>query len=273
MPQGAFIAFDAEGFGRSDPQDWKRSIHYTDIRSASIFQGGLAMYVERFKVSDTAKGLAFLMPQRHEGEVKGYKFGDFEIRQVSYNKPGNYVVLFFANGSEIYTVGTCSRDPNNPMLSRFLGSIRLNGKPIFNTQGDSSPVATSSASFEELSESFVQIVEDLTRERDDKNNSEPPVQQPPPPKDNTGKPLVIIMKPLAAYTDAARKAHEVGNIRLRISFLPDASIEKITVLNKLKHGLLENAVKAAKRIKMLPPEKDGVPQPRELTVEYGFNIY
>src|SRR3982750_3897123 len=69
MPQGAFVAFDAEGFGRSDPQDWKRSIHYTDIRSASIFQGGLAMYVERFKVSDTAKGLAFLMPQRHEGEV------------------------------------------------------------------------------------------------------------------------------------------------------------------------------------------------------------
>lgn len=81
------------------------------------------------------------------------------------------------------------------------------------------------------------------------------------------------MKPRASYTDSARQANEQGTIRLRVAFLADGHIGKITVLKKLRYGLLENVIRSAKRIKFIPAAKDNVAVDKEKIVEYSFSIY
>jgi|GEM_PF-1389867 len=86
-------------------------------------------------------------------------------------------------------------------------------------------------------------------------------------------PLVIPVKPRAAYTDAARQNNVQGIVRLRVVFSSNGSIGSISVVNGLPFGLTEQAIIAARRMAFLPRTVNGVPVTTAKLVEYYFAIY
>ena len=86
------------------------------------------------------------------------------------------------------------------------------------------------------------------------------------------KPLQILSKPQAKYTDVARQNNVQGIIRLRVTFNANGTIGKITPINNLPYGLTEQAVEAAQLIKFKPAVRNGVPFTVVKQVEYPFTL-
>lgn len=102
--------------------------------------------------------------------------------------------------------------------------------------------------------------------------------------DDDGKPLtrdkvavraVIKSRPNPSYPRAARDHEVVGTVKLRIILGSDGRVgDKIDVLEGLPHGVTEEAIKAARRIKFEPARReDGSPASQYVIVLYHFNIY
>lgn len=92
-------------------------------------------------------------------------------------------------------------------------------------------------------------------------------------KDTGEKPFVVVLKPRADYTDAGRQSKIQGRVILKVSFMGNGAIGKVVPMVELPHGLTEQAVKAARKIVFIPPQKDGVRYSTVKTVEYGFKIF
>lgn len=108
--------------------------------------------------------------------------------------------------------------------------------------------------------------------------SRPDLMPLPPRTDGVGNggiitPIKFISKPRAGYTDAARKASVEGTTRLMVGFSADGTVSHVLVIRPLSHGLSEQAVRAARRIKFVPATRDGKPISVVKSVEYSFSIY
>jgi hypothetical protein len=84
--------------------------------------------------------------------------------------------------------------------------------------------------------------------------------------------VLILSKPFAAYTDAARDALTSGTVRLRATFGKDGRISKIAVVSGLENGLTRSAFFAALRVKFIPQEMDNELVSVSKVVEYSFNV-
>ncbi|HEX8423227.1 MAG TPA: energy transducer TonB [Pyrinomonadaceae bacterium] len=86
---------------------------------------------------------------------------------------------------------------------------------------------------------------------------------------------VIKSKPNPGYPPDARGYGVRGTVKLRIILGSDGRVsDKIDVLEGLPHGVTEEAIKAARRIKFEPARlKDGSPVSQYVTVFYHFNLY
>lgn len=84
--------------------------------------------------------------------------------------------------------------------------------------------------------------------------------------------LKILEKPRPQLTDEQKEINiEVqGTVTLRVKFLADGKIGKISPVSSLPFGLTENATEAAKKIKFEPEKKDGVPRTIFKQVQYSF---
>jgi len=98
---------------------------------------------------------------------------------------------------------------------------------------------------------------------------------PPPPPAATAvtQPLKILYKPKGTYTDEARTNNVQGTVRLKITLLASGAIGSITPITRLPHGLIEQAIAAARQIKFEPAKVNGVAVSKIVTFDYGFNIY
>ncbi len=95
-----------------------------------------------------------------------------------------------------------------------------------------------------------------------------------PELDRTGtNRFLISSKPRAQYTDAARENNVEGSVILRVTLLASGEVGGIKVKQELPHGLTEQAIKAARKIKFQPATADGVPVSRIVTMNYSFTIY
>ena len=97
-------------------------------------------------------------------------------------------------------------------------------------------------------------------------------------KPQTGKEVtkraVIKSKPNPGYPPGARSYGVQGAVKLRIILGSEGKVrDKIEVLEGLPHGVTEEAIKAARRIKFEPAQKDGRPVSQYVTVIYHFNLY
>lgn len=85
---------------------------------------------------------------------------------------------------------------------------------------------------------------------------------------------IIKSKPNPAYPVEARTYGVRGTVKLRIILGADGKVgDKVEVLEGLPHGVTEEAIKAARRIKFEPARKGNRPVSRRVTVVYYFNLY
>lgn len=83
----------------------------------------------------------------------------------------------------------------------------------------------------------------------------------------------ILHKERALYTDAARKAGVDGAVILMIVFADDGTLKHILVIQGLSHGLTEEAIKAARKIRFTPAMRDGKPVSVRGSLEFTFKLY
>jgi TonB family protein len=92
-------------------------------------------------------------------------------------------------------------------------------------------------------------------------------------QDGVSRNYRVIEKPRAAYTERAKYNGVEGSVRLRIELLANGTVGAVTPLSTLPHGLTEQAIAAAKKIKFQPAMVNGQPVDGELTAEYTFSLY
>ena len=85
--------------------------------------------------------------------------------------------------------------------------------------------------------------------------------------------LLILSKPKAHYTDAARINDTEGSVRLKVTLMANGQVGSIIPVSTLPHGLTEQAVAAARQIKFEPKKIDGIPVSTTVTIDYSFEIY
>lgn len=87
------------------------------------------------------------------------------------------------------------------------------------------------------------------------------------------KPLRIISKPRAKYTDEAESRCIQGTVVLRVTFFANGKVGNFKIIEGLDYGLSEQAIEAAKLIKFEPAIKNGKPVTIIKSVKYNFTIY
>jgi TonB family protein len=92
------------------------------------------------------------------------------------------------------------------------------------------------------------------------------------PERNTGKSVEIVSKPTPSYTEEARQLRIEGEVLLRVQFLASGEVRILKVVQGLGHGLDEQAMHAAERIKFRPAEHDGQQIDSEATVHIIFEL-
>jgi TonB family protein len=83
----------------------------------------------------------------------------------------------------------------------------------------------------------------------------------------------ILYREKAQYTREARDNKVEGTVILNAVFGVDGQISDISVVQGLPHGLTENAIIAAKKIRFEPAMKDGRPVSVRGKLEFSFNLY
>lgn len=193
LPSGFSVAFDKEGFSRSNPRNWQDNVNFKNVRSLGGFSNGITAFLEIYDVKDTKKGLAFITESLNDADISQMQFENFTIRQVKQKGDGAPVSLYIASKSQIYLVGYGARDGNNSSIARFLAAIRLNGKPIFSTKIGIFRESSSAISISAVSETPIEIMEDLISKKDERESkqkssqpvSAPQASGPKPPNDST----------------------------------------------------------------------------------------
>lgn len=291
VPSSYSFFLDAEGFRRSNPRTWRDQIEYKNLRSVSAYRNGVAMWLETYDVKDTVKGLEFLTASLADAnaEVKDISSENFSGRQIVRSNNASYNAnYYFASKTRIYFVGVGARQANNALVAQFLATIRLNGKSPFaanNTvaRDNEIPAESETVSLNSLRETPISITtaaeyqESLKKAQTGKtveNPIAPPTPEKPPVElPAKSEPVVILWKPAANYTDTARRKNTQGDVRLRITFKNNGLIGNITIISELNDGLTENAIKAARRIRFLPAEREAKTYSVAKAVEYRFTLY
>ena len=96
-----------------------------------------------------------------------------------------------------------------------------------------------------------------------------------PKKHDTGPPQTpvdILSKPKPEYTDEARAMKLEGEVLLRVLFTATGEARVIEMIRGLGHGLDENAVRAAQRIRFKPALRDGEPVDSSAIVHIVFQL-
>lgn len=85
--------------------------------------------------------------------------------------------------------------------------------------------------------------------------------------------LMILHKPRARYTDAARQNQVQGTVTLRVIFHASGAISNVIPVTGLPNGLTEEAIKAAKRLVFKPAIVNGKNTTVTKQVQYSFTLY
>jgi len=85
-------------------------------------------------------------------------------------------------------------------------------------------------------------------------------------------PLEVLSKPSPAYTAEAREMRVEGEVSLEVEFCASGHIRVLRVVRGLGHGLDEEAVRAAEKIKFKPAQSDGRSVDFKTTVHISFRL-
>lgn len=86
------------------------------------------------------------------------------------------------------------------------------------------------------------------------------------------RPVEILDKPRPAYTAEARSQRIEGSVLLDVIFAASGEVRVLGVVRGLGHGLDENAVDAARRIRFTPAMQAGIPVDQHVVLHVVFQI-
>lgn len=87
------------------------------------------------------------------------------------------------------------------------------------------------------------------------------------------KRALITYKPEPGFTESARHFNVTGVVRLRAVLHSSGTVQNISVVKSLPHGLTRKALDALKAVRFEPAQKDGRAVSQYAIFEYNFNIY
>jgi TonB family protein len=83
----------------------------------------------------------------------------------------------------------------------------------------------------------------------------------------------ITYREKAKYTEIARINRVQGTVVLKAVFTANGEIQDIHARRGLPDGLTRKAIEAARKIRFIPPTRNGAPVSSLGTLEYSFNLY
>jgi TonB family protein len=225
---------------------------------------------ERYKGSKKALDVIadndkeFAKWQKTSADWSEIKKDGFKIKQLIIKSEKQYTVRqYFYSKNNIYLLIASSHSGETQAMKRFFDALTF--KPDVNSE-----LLSNESRFSRLKATDISYLEEL---EDKKSSSKPKPSTTPKLADSNMKMFLILTQPRASYTESARKAGLNGVVRIKVSFSEFGQITKIVVRRALKYGLVYNAILAAMRIKILPPEEDDKPVATEKTIEYRFTLY
>ncbi|MFP5226958.1 MAG: energy transducer TonB [Acidobacteriota bacterium] len=92
------------------------------------------------------------------------------------------------------------------------------------------------------------------------------------PQEPQTTPIVVLSKPLPAYTSEARQMKIEGDVTLEVRFMASGQVEVLRVISGLGHGLDEQAKLAAERIRFKPATRGGQPVDQVSIIHVTFQM-
>jgi hypothetical protein len=208
---------------------------------------------------------------RDRGRTSEIKAAGYRLKEVVLETAESYTVRrYLSSKDHIYVLTAASRGGETPAMKRFFESLAF-------APGAQVPETTPAAvAFAALKGTPVGIEASPAKSPTADKTPTPTADKTPaatPDASADLKKLVIVVKPLASYTDAARRRLAQGVISLRITFAGKGYVSRVELIRTLPEGLLRQAVFAALRIRFLPQEVNNEPVTVSKLVEYSFNVY
>lgn len=92
-------------------------------------------------------------------------------------------------------------------------------------------------------------------------------------KEEKVAPFVIIIRPKPRYTSEARKGNVTGNVRIRVTFLPNGAIGSVEPVSEFDEGLTKQAINVTRKMAFLPKKSNDRKLAITKVVVYNFSIY
>ena len=143
-------------------------------------------------------------------------------------------VQFFSKGDRLYQFAALGAPENDARVIKFFSSISLinNKDSVEISHIGTPPLESDTTSSSDTPEKI------YTPQEVDKN-------------------FQPIMNFHPEYTPAARQQRVTGTVVLKCTLAADGNVRSIRVVSGLPHGLTENAIKSARKLKFIPAMKDG----------------
>ncbi|MGB7068995.1 MAG: energy transducer TonB [Pyrinomonadaceae bacterium] len=263
VPSNFSYIFDKKGITIGDGRKWAE---LSNLRSIGAYVRGTTMFVESYDVSNAKSAVSYFARSMSGSEVGKISFENFVGVQIISKKDYYRAFYYFASKKNIYLIAVTAREEANDSIARFLDSVRLNGKVIFTSATEKVTETAQTRSMLNLDETEIRVIPES--EEIEKS----PISKTETTKSGSAK-AIVVFKPYASYTERAREARLQGSVRIKIELLANGSVGDVKVVKGLGHGLTENVIRAAKRIKFIPEMVDGVPVTKRQTFEYAFSIY
>lgn len=88
----------------------------------------------------------------------------------------------------------------------------------------------------------------------------------------TSTPIVVVAKPLPQYTQEAKQLKIEGDVTLEVRFTASGQVQVLRVVNGLGHGLDQQAMQAAERIRFKPATRNGEPVDQVSVIHISFQL-
>ncbi len=223
----------------------------------------VVMVVTVSRVSNPSQGLNELLSTSYK-RMKGWQdinLNGFKGKHYQSSERGYYRdIQLFVSKEHIYGVEVAAKDAENPVVKKFLSSLRL-GKDAVAQAADVAAKETAKTQTQIQTQTLLTVDGQPLKFEDFKDDN-PKLRK-----------AIIIFKPSPFYTDDARQHQTTGTVLLKMVLSATGMVTDIEIVDGLGHGLSEKAIEAAKLIRFLPAEKDGRPVSQYVRVEYEFNIY
>jgi TonB family protein len=201
--------------------------------------------------------------------------GKFDIATYEFEKNTFDLAIYLASSSRYYSLRISSRTRDDKTVQKFLQSILLDKSPLFKSEGTGPDTTEKTVSTKDLktTELVAEVLKRKPTEKKDIKLTSIANDGGTIDRNFYSRPLWILQKPMAPYTDDARQRNIQGKVVLFVEFKASGDVGDIRVVKGLAGGLTENVARAVKQIKFLPAEIDGKPVDSFRLLQYGFSIY